>query len=295
MCLVKILHSIHSALRTPGASSRLLWCRVHVHAHPTTRGGGPAKIQRRIGSRKAVQNFGIQRKRVENRGKRMAPQVGLEPLPEIPTAETIVLKIVKNTRKTSVDAGFEDVSDLSLKAGKTCQVGGRQYKSSTFFGRENGVNASSQPNSPSAPDVRSSSRRRKHPKWMVPFWYQQTNRYVTFKSGRDHRRERRLWGRTASRWSWAASVSSQSGTSRGFSEKDSVHGRDDTDRKQVVWQPAAARERWLSLGNSLQRRIKGNDRERQGFAWHSSGTSHRRIECDVLHARLCVLKPDLQQ
>jgi hypothetical protein len=68
---------------------------------------------------------------------RMAPQVGLEPLPEIPTAEAIVLKIVKNTRKTSVDAGFEGVVDLSLKAGKTCQVGGRQYKSSTFFGSEN--------------------------------------------------------------------------------------------------------------------------------------------------------------
>jgi len=67
----------------------------------------------------------------------MAPQVGLEPLPEIPTAETIVLKIVKNARKTSIDAGFEGVFDLSLKAGKTCQVGGRQYKSSTFFGHEN--------------------------------------------------------------------------------------------------------------------------------------------------------------
>ena len=67
----------------------------------------------------------------------MAPQVGFEPLPEIPTAETIVLKIVKNTRKTSVDAGFEGVFDLSLKAGKTCQVGGRQYKSSTFLWHEN--------------------------------------------------------------------------------------------------------------------------------------------------------------
>src|SRR5208283_5106873 len=67
----------------------------------------------------------------------MAPQVGFEPHPEIPTAETIVLKIVKNTRKTSVDAGFEGVFDLSLKAGKTCQVEGRQYKSSTFFGHEN--------------------------------------------------------------------------------------------------------------------------------------------------------------
>jgi hypothetical protein len=69
--------------------------------------------------------------------KEMAPQVGLEPLPEIPTAETIVLKIVKNTRKTSVDAGFEGLFDLSLKAGKTCQVGGRQYKSSTFLWHEN--------------------------------------------------------------------------------------------------------------------------------------------------------------
>jgi hypothetical protein len=67
----------------------------------------------------------------------MAPQVGLEPHPEIPIAEAIVLKIVKNTRKTSVDAGFEGVFDLSLKAGKSCQVGGRQYKSSTFWGHEN--------------------------------------------------------------------------------------------------------------------------------------------------------------
>ena len=76
--------------------------------------------------------------------EKMAPQVGFEPHPEIPTAETIVLKIVKNTRKTSVDAGFEGVFDLSLKAGKTCQVGGRQYKSSTFLGHENRV-PSSQP------------------------------------------------------------------------------------------------------------------------------------------------------
>src|SRR5208283_4129325 len=72
----------------------------------------------------------------------MAPQVGFEPHPEIPTAETIVLKIVKNTRKTSVDAGFEGVFELSLKAGKTCQVGGRQYKSSTFFGHENRLRSS---------------------------------------------------------------------------------------------------------------------------------------------------------
>jgi hypothetical protein len=76
--------------------------------------------------------------------KKMAPQVGLEPHPEIPTAETIVLKIVKNTRKTSTDAGFEGVFDLSLKAGKTWQVGGRQYKSSTFFEHENRL-PSSQP------------------------------------------------------------------------------------------------------------------------------------------------------
>jgi hypothetical protein len=85
----------------------------------------------------------------------MAPQVGLEPHPEIPTAETIVLKIVKNTRKTSTDAGFEGVFDLSLKTGKTCQVEGRQYKSSTFFW--------------CMKIFRSLSRRRKHPKWMVPF------------------------------------------------------------------------------------------------------------------------------
>jgi hypothetical protein len=66
--------------------------------------------------------------------KEMAPQVGFEPHPEIPTAARIVLKFAKNTRKTSIDAGFEGVFDLSLKAGKTCQVGGRQYKSSTFLG-----------------------------------------------------------------------------------------------------------------------------------------------------------------
>ena len=42
----------------------------------------------------------------------MAPQVGLEPHPEIPTAETIVLKFLKNTSKTSADAGFDDVTDL---------------------------------------------------------------------------------------------------------------------------------------------------------------------------------------
>src|ERR1035438_5811876 len=35
--------------------------------------------------------------------------------------------------------------------------------------------------SPSAPDVRSSSCRRKHPKWMVPLWYQPTNHSVTLE------------------------------------------------------------------------------------------------------------------
>ena len=69
----------------------------------------------------------------------MAPQVGLEPHPEIPTAETIVLTFSENTRKTSVDEGFEGVFDLSLKAVKTCQIGDRRYKSSTFLGREMGA------------------------------------------------------------------------------------------------------------------------------------------------------------
>jgi hypothetical protein len=78
------------------------------------------------------QKDGGSERKIRN-GRRMAPQVGFEPHPGIPTAETIVLKIVKNTRKTSVDAGFEGILDLSLKAGKACQVGGRQYKSGTFF------------------------------------------------------------------------------------------------------------------------------------------------------------------
>jgi hypothetical protein len=82
----------------------------------------------------------------------MAPQVGFEPHPEIPTAETIVLTFSENTRKTSVDAGFEGVFDLSLKAGKTCQVGGRQYKSGTFLGMKIAYCPRSQ--SLSAPDVR---------------------------------------------------------------------------------------------------------------------------------------------
>ena len=121
-----------------------------------------------FGSTKAVQKFWILRKRLETQGQEMAPQVGLEPHPEIPTAETIVLKFSENTRKTSVDAGFEGIFDLSLKAAKTCKIGGRQYKSSTFSGQENGSDPSERI-PPSAPDVRSSSRRRKHPKWMVPF------------------------------------------------------------------------------------------------------------------------------
>jgi len=63
----------------------------------------------------------------------MAPQVGLEPHPEIPTAETIVLKFLKNTRKTSVDAGFRAVVDLPQQTQKTSRITVRQYKSSTFF------------------------------------------------------------------------------------------------------------------------------------------------------------------
>jgi hypothetical protein len=63
----------------------------------------------------------------------MAPQVGLEPHPEIPTAETIVLKFLKNTSKTSADAGFDDVADLPQQTQKTSRITDRQYKSSTFF------------------------------------------------------------------------------------------------------------------------------------------------------------------
>ena len=44
--------------------------------------------------------------------KEMAPQVGLERCPEFLTAETILLKFLKNTRKTSTDAGFGCVRDL---------------------------------------------------------------------------------------------------------------------------------------------------------------------------------------
>jgi len=63
----------------------------------------------------------------------MAPQVGLEPHPEISTAEVIVLNFLKNARKTSVDAGFNDSVSLPQQTLKTSQIAGRQYKSSTFF------------------------------------------------------------------------------------------------------------------------------------------------------------------
>jgi hypothetical protein len=63
----------------------------------------------------------------------MAPQVGLEPHPEIPTAETIVLKFLNNTRKTSVDASSDHVADLPRQTLKNSQIAVRQYKSSTFF------------------------------------------------------------------------------------------------------------------------------------------------------------------
>jgi hypothetical protein len=63
----------------------------------------------------------------------MAPQVGLEPQPEIPPAETIVLKFLKNTSKTSADAGFDDVTDLPQQTQQIYRIADRQYKSSTFF------------------------------------------------------------------------------------------------------------------------------------------------------------------
>jgi len=61
------------------------------------------------------------------------PQVGLEPQPEIPTAETIVLKFSKNTSKTSIDEGFERVRCLPQETQKSFQIADRQYKSSTSF------------------------------------------------------------------------------------------------------------------------------------------------------------------
>ena len=63
----------------------------------------------------------------------MAPQVGLEPHPEIPTAETIVLKFTENTSKSSVGTAFRDVVDLPIKTQENSQIADRQYKSSTFF------------------------------------------------------------------------------------------------------------------------------------------------------------------
>jgi hypothetical protein len=65
--------------------------------------------------------------------KRMAPQVGLEPHPEIPTTNAIVLKFSKKTRKTSTDTGLHDDRDLPQETLKTAQVAVRQYKSSTIF------------------------------------------------------------------------------------------------------------------------------------------------------------------
>ena len=69
----------------------------------------------------------------------MVPQVGLEPHPEIPTAETIVLKFSKNKSKTSIDEGFERVRCLPQETQKSFQIADRQYKSSTNFLRRDAV------------------------------------------------------------------------------------------------------------------------------------------------------------
>ena len=66
----------------------------------------------------------------------MAPQVGLERCPEILTAEVILLIFRKNARKTSVDAGFERVSPLSLKSGKAAQSEIGRTKVGHFFRSE---------------------------------------------------------------------------------------------------------------------------------------------------------------
>jgi hypothetical protein len=66
----------------------------------------------------------------------MAPQVGLERCPEILTAEVILLNFLKNARKTSVNAGFPHVGDLSIKAANAAksEVGGT--KAVHFSGRD---------------------------------------------------------------------------------------------------------------------------------------------------------------
>ena len=66
----------------------------------------------------------------------MAPQVGLERCPEILTAEVILLIFRKNARKTSVDAGFERVSHLSVKSGKAAQSEIGRTKVGHFFRRD---------------------------------------------------------------------------------------------------------------------------------------------------------------
>jgi hypothetical protein len=63
----------------------------------------------------------------------LAPQVGLEPQPEIPTAETIVLKFSKNTSKTSIDTGFERARCLPQETQEFFQIADRQYKKQYKF------------------------------------------------------------------------------------------------------------------------------------------------------------------
>jgi len=71
----------------------------------------------------------------------MAPQVGLEPHPEIPTANAIVLKFSKKTRKTNVDAVFRDAVYLPIKTQKALKsrIGGT--KAVQIFLLENGCAA----------------------------------------------------------------------------------------------------------------------------------------------------------
>jgi hypothetical protein len=65
--------------------------------------------------------------------ERMAPQVGLGRCPEILTAEVILLIFRNNARKTSVDAGFERVSHLSVNSGKAAQSEIGRTKVGHFF------------------------------------------------------------------------------------------------------------------------------------------------------------------
>jgi hypothetical protein len=62
-----------------------------------------------FGGTKAVQNFGIQRKRLENRGKRMAPQVGFEPTTLRLTAGCSTIELLRSV----VDRAWATIFSLT--------------------------------------------------------------------------------------------------------------------------------------------------------------------------------------